>query len=425
VWSLSEPLRSWIIAWPTAAVVAIGVEASTTRWLTSQVLIFVLLVGCGILAVEATGRAAREPQGTLVRDLLGVWYLATAIALPPVYALLAPVSLTIYRHWRISATHPYRRVFSNGILSLAAGCASTVFRLFPPAWAGPRPGTGSHLVTWTAAVVACGVVAWAINAWPLAFAVRLSDPTVQWRSLVASRESATRDLVELSLGVLVALLVVLNPALVVLVLPTIVLFRRYLLHSQLLSQSRIDGKTGLLNATTWEREASAELARAIRTRTPLAVTLLDLDRFKLVNDTYGHLAGDVVLKEVARTLSSLLRDYDLAGRFGGEEFIVLLPHTRAVDALRIAERIRAQIAGLSAFAPDGSELIPVTVSIGVAALEGGCNWDLADLLAASDAALYRAKSAGRDQVQMISTSRGLSAATGPADSGDAPLAFAV
>jgi diguanylate cyclase (GGDEF)-like protein len=207
------------------------------------------------------------------------------------------------------------------------------------------------------------------------------------------------------------------------VLPTIVLFRRYLLHSQLLSQSRLDGKTGLLNATTWEREARAELARAIRTRTPLAVALLDLDRFKLTNDTYGHLAGDVVLKEVARTLTSLLRDYDLAGRFGGEEFVVLLPHTRAVDALRIAERVRAQIAGLSAIAPDGSELIPVTVSIGLAALEGGCNWDLADLLAASDAALYRAKSAGRDQVQMISTSRGLSAATGSADSGDAPLAF--
>jgi diguanylate cyclase (GGDEF)-like protein len=352
-----------------------------------------------------------------------VWYLAIAIALPPVYALLAPVPLTAYREWRVPSTHLYRRVFSNATISIAYGCASLTSRSFPQSWAGQHPGAGAHLVTWTGAVAVCGVVGWVINNAPLMIAMRLHDPSVRWRDLNISREWAIRDLVTFSLGVLVALLVVLNPVLLVLVLPSIVLFRSYLLHAQLLSQSRIDGKTGLLNAATWEREARAELARAIRTGTPLAVTLLDLDRFKLVNDTYGHLAGDVVLKEVARTLTSLLRDYDLAGRFGGEEFVVLLPHTRAVDALRIAERIRAQIAGLSAIAPDGTEVIPVTVSIGAAALEGGCNWDLTDLLAASDAALYRAKSAGRDQVQMISTSRGLSAATGRADSGDAPLAF--
>src|SRR5262249_58583165 len=94
-----------------------------------------------------------------------------------------------------------------------------------------------------------------------------------------------------------------------------------------------------------------EVTRAVRTRSPLAVALLDIDRFKVINDTYGHLVGDQVLKEIARTLSSMLREYDLAGRFGGEEFSLLLPQTRAVDAFRIAERVRSAISGLCIIAP--------------------------------------------------------------------------
>jgi diguanylate cyclase (GGDEF)-like protein len=177
--------------------------------------------------------------------------------------------------------------------------------------------------------------------------------------------------------------------------------------SETLKDARSDSKTGLLNAATWEQESKAEVARAVRTRTPLAVALIDIDRFKAVNDTYGHIVGDQVIKEIARTLGHLLRDYDLAGRFGGEEFSLLLPQTRAVDALRIAERVRANIAGLCIIA--GGERAQVTVSIGVAALDSGSQRELPDLMAAADAAMYRAKAGGRDQVQMISTTRGLSA----------------
>ena len=143
--------------------------------------------------------------------------------------------------------------------------------------------------------------------------------------------------------------------------------------------------------------------------------MVDVDKFKAINDTYGHLVGDQVLKEIANTLNTLLRDYDLAGRFGGEEFALLLPQTRAVDAFRIAERVRANVAALSIIAPGttGGERVHVTVSIGVAALDSGSKRELSELLAAADAALYRAKDGGRDQVQMISTTRGLSAISGP------------
>jgi diguanylate cyclase (GGDEF)-like protein len=145
------------------------------------------------------------------------------------------------------------------------------------------------------------------------------------------------------------------------------------------------------------------------------VALLDLDRFKQINDTHGHLLGDEVLRQIATTMTEVLRDYDLAGRFGGEEFVMLLPQTRAVDALRIAERVRAHISRLPIYASEapGAERVPVTVSIGVAALDAGSRRELTELLAAADAALYRAKASGRDQVQMISTSRGLSAVRPP------------
>ncbi|MGH3149211.1 MAG: diguanylate cyclase, partial [Streptosporangiaceae bacterium] len=110
-------------------------------------------------------------------------------------------------------------------------------------------------------------------------------------------------------------------------------------------------------------------------------------------------------------VTSQLREYDVAGRWGGEEFSVLLPHTRSVDAIRIAERIRSRIAALRIIVPGatGGERVHVTVSLGVAALDSGTDRKLAELMAAADAALYRAKSCGRDQVQMISTARGLSA----------------
>src|SRR5262249_13235854 len=153
-----------------------------------------------------------------------------------------------------------------------------------------------------------------------------------------------------------------------------------------------------------------------RTSTPLAVALLDLDRFKQINDTHGHLLGDEVLRAIADTMTGVLREYDLAGRFGGEEFVMLLPQTRATDAFRIAERVRAHIARLPIVTPTG-ERVQVTASIGVAALDAGSSRELTELLAAADAALYRAKASGRDQVQMISTSRGLSAVR-PGDDSD-------
>ncbi len=150
---------------------------------------------------------------------------------------------------------------------------------------------------------------------------------------------------------LVTLGIAVTPLTILLAFPFVTLLQRSFRHVQLVNASRVDTKTGLLNAGTWEREAATEVARAVRTHTSLAVALIDIDHFKVVNDSFGHLAGDRALRTVARALSIPLREYDLVGRFGGEEFALLLPQAKALDAYRIAERIRTHIGSM-----------PITVS---------------------------------------------------------------
>jgi diguanylate cyclase (GGDEF)-like protein len=172
------------------------------------------------------------------------------------------------------------------------------------------------------------------------------------------------------------------------------------MHAQLLAEARTDAKTGLLNAATWHREASTELSRIRGYWSPTSLAIIDIDHFKLVNDTYGHLAGDRVLRVVADRFRGQLREGDLIGRFGGEEFAVLLPHTSGTEAGRVAERLRGHIGDEQIVVGDNREAkiaVSITVSVGVAEL-AHTRQDLDELLAVADAALYKAKAAGRDQI---------------------------
>jgi diguanylate cyclase (GGDEF)-like protein len=308
----------------------------------------------------------------------------------------------------------YRRVFSAAALGIAYGVTSVAFRALDGLALGRQSAPAHNVSAWLLIVAVCAVIQWVANHALILTAIKASAPETRVRQMLLDGESLRNDVTELCVAVLATLAIAMSVLTVVIALPFVTMLQRSFRHAQLVKDSRTDSKTGLLNAATWDREAAAELARAVRTRSALAVALLDIDRFKSINDTHGHLVGDQVIKEIARTLDSLLRDYDLAGRFGGEEFSMLLPQTRSVDAFRIAERIRSHIAGLSIIAPGatGGERVHVTVSIGVSALDGGDKRELAELMATADAALYRAKASGRDQVQMISTTRGLSAVSG-------------
>ena len=435
VWSLPPRLRTFVVLVICANLACIGVAAAAFRFSAGQLALFAALLACGAVTVELTRRAG-EPAG-VVKDVYAVWELPVVILLPVLYALIIPAIRLALTQWRVKRAPPYRRVFTAAAIGLAYGSASLVYHGILPADGDPRGYLWRHPAMWLVAAGACGLTQWAVNQGLVLSAIRLADPTTRIKATVLGREELHNDATELCAAVLVALGMTVSYLTLIIALPLATLLQRSFRHPQLLSEARADSKTGLLNAATWEREASAEVARAVRTQSPLAVALLDLDRFKQINDTYGHLLGDEVLRQIAATMTQVLRDYDLAGRFGGEEFVMLLPQTRAVDAFRIAERVRAHIAKLAIYADGpagvpgtprtpgapGAERVPVTVSIGVAALDNGSRRELTELLAAADAALYRAKASGRDQVQMISTSRGLSAVRPPADEMAATAAF--
>jgi diguanylate cyclase (GGDEF)-like protein len=420
LWSLPVRLRVYILAVVCADVVAIAVAAAMFRFRPAELAIFAALLACGAATVELTRRAG-EPTG-VVKDVYAVWELPVVILLPPLYCLVVPAIRVALTQWRVRKAPPHRRVFTAAAISLAYGAAWLVFRAILPMGYQMRFYLWTHTALWLLAAGACAVTQWAVNQALVLTAVKTADPATRIRASIFGRESLHNDVTELCAAVLVALGLTISWLALIFALPLATLLERSNRHEQLVIQSRADAKTGLLNAATWEREATAEVARAVRTRSPLAVALLDLDRFKNINDTYGHLLGDEVLRNIAITMNRVLRDYDLAGRFGGEEFVMLLPQTRAVDAFRIAERVRSHISQLPVHAEGSRERVPVTVSIGVAALDAGSSRELSELMGAADAALYRAKASGRDQVQMISTSRGLSAVRPPARDDDADAA---
>jgi diguanylate cyclase (GGDEF)-like protein len=426
-------LRPWLVAFiglvTAAYVVAIVVAVALAPWPEPwrNLWLFGALLLCSALTVELTKRTG-ENAG-MIKDVYGVWELPLAILLPPVYALVAPIFRFTLTQVRIRRIPLHRRVFSAAVLGLSNASASLVFHAITGQRIGMAPGIGSAATWWLAAVAIAAVVLWIVNTSLVFPAIKGADPTVTLRELYLARDSVQNDVAETCVAVLVTLGIAVTPLTILLAFPFVTLLQRSFRHVQLVNASRVDTKTGLLNAGTWEREAATEVARAVRTHTSLAVALIDIDHFKAVNDSFGHLAGDRALRTVARALPIFLREYDLVGRFGGEEFALLLPQAKALDAFRIAERIRAHIGSMPITVSDdaGAEPVRLSISIGVAALSAGRDSNsgaqLTELLAAADGALYQAKRRGRNRVCVVTENArfGAGAEAGPsAGSGTVP-----
>jgi diguanylate cyclase (GGDEF)-like protein len=404
-WQLPWLLRCYVGLVPAAAVAFTGLAAANTTWHAADWWKFALLLGCGLISVAATPRVVYR-HGGMTRDFITVWVLPIAILLPPFYALVTPIPLYVLTQLWVFRGVVYRRVFTVGAIGLAYGGASVLFRAFPASFAGGTIGTGLHALTWAVAVAIGEQVGRRGHQILIMGGIKLSNPSAKLAPQELNREALVADFAEFDLGVLITIVVAVSPVLAIFAVPTVLLVRRFMMHGQLLAQSRIDTKTGLLNASTWEREATAEIARAVRTGIPLALALVDIDHFKLVNDTYGHLVGDKALRAVTDALQSQLRAYDVAGRFGGEEFAILLPHAREPEALKVAERLRVHIASLAIPISDGDPAGPyvrVTISVGVAALDGESR-ELTEMLTAADAALYHAKETGRNKTHVVTAS---------------------
>jgi len=162
-------------------------------------------------------------------------------------------------------------------------------------------------------------------------------------------------------------------------------------------QATHDSLTGLLNRAAILETLHTELSRSRRESQPVALLMVDLDRFKLVNDTYGHLAGDAVLREAARRMMSAVRRYDAVGRYGGEEFLIVLPGCEADGARVQAERVRKAVAD-GPFAA-GTQSLTATCSIGVSCRTQPALSDVDSLVREADLALYGAKDRGRNRVE--------------------------
>ena len=256
-WQLPPVLRAYVGAIPLAALVFIGLAASRTVWTATDLMKFLLLLGCGMVSVAATPRVAYLKSG-MARDFLTAWVLPVAILLPPIYAMLAPIPLQVLTQWRVHRGVVYRRVFTAAAISLAYGTASLLFRAFPASFAGPAIGAGTHALTWTLAVAVCEIVGGRGHHFLIVGAIKLTDPSVRLAELELNREALQADFAEFDLSVLITVVIAVNPVLAVAAVPTVLLARRFIMHEQLLAAARIDTKTGLLNASTWEREAEIE-----------------------------------------------------------------------------------------------------------------------------------------------------------------------
>ena len=167
--------------------------------------------------------------------------------------------------------------------------------------------------------------------------------------------------------------------------------------TQTIEMAVTDGLTGLHNRRYLDSHLQTLFDRAVARRRPLSMMITDLDRFKAINDTYGHDGGDDVLREFAHRLRKNVRGIDLACRFGGEEFVVVMPDTEGAVAEKVAERIRAEIARLPFAIGREGKTAEVTISVGVSALLKGSD-TVEDLIKRADVALYEAKNSGRNRV---------------------------
>jgi diguanylate cyclase (GGDEF)-like protein len=354
----------------------------------------------------ATGieRIRRRAAETSYFDLSSVWTFAAALLLPPAIAaaVIAAVYLHLWRRvWRPAKVPLHRHIYTTATVVLAAGAAHAAVD-----HAGGLPGTPDD-VAGVAGIAVAVLLYVVVNTLLVAGVIALTSEWPGVRALVGRLDDNALEVATLCMGGLAAVAIGSTPWLVALVLPPILVLHRAVLVRHLEEAASTDAKTGLLNSAAWQAEAARAVRRAQRARGAAAVLILDLDHFKLVNDAHGHLAGDDVLAAVAGELRAGVRECDVVGRFGGEEFVVLLADlpTGALgraEVRSVAERLRRLVAELDVpvCTPDGNLTITgLSVSVGGASVPvDGTTLD--QVLKVADANLYAAKRGGRNLVRI-------------------------
>ncbi|RKT71585.1 diguanylate cyclase (GGDEF)-like protein [Saccharothrix variisporea] len=393
------------------------------------------------------------PLWTLRRSALAYWLAVDAVALAVVVYVIASsptpdpdaiarfgaiagtagaviIGSSIYSH-RIGESE--RNPWAAHLTYLTAGlialpCNLLVLLLFGPALHGvlaQRPESHRWVFTLSATAISVfatrALLGWmtpnrelvvmvfgaavllVLRAGIIALGLKLRSPRASAEEVVGEPIDAVLGIVAVSIGGLMGFVATATPVHALMAAAPMALLERAAQLPHWRRSAQRDAKTGLANAVHWDGKARYELSKARARNRPMAVMLLDLDHFKRVNDEVGHLAGDAALSAVALLLSGTVRRGDLVGRFGGEEFVVLLPDAEPAIARSVAQRVRLAVAGLAVttVGTDGREhlLTGLTVSIGVATTQR-YGYELPDLLVAADAALLAAKGYGRNLVEM-------------------------
>jgi diguanylate cyclase (GGDEF)-like protein len=394
---LPRPVLSTVLGVELIAVTVTAVTAGHFPVVRHDWLVFAVLGVCSIVHLEAVRGIERIREGVRANvpyvDLKSVWTFAGVLLLPPLLAVTLAILSNLQVRLRVSPRQTYRWVYSGATIVLATQASAAVLYVGLPH--GTFPGLPE---SWrgVAVILLAAVVRWFVNHGLVVTIILLSSPKTPGRDALGSFSDNIIEVAALSLGAVTALVVTFDPWYVALVLPPMLVLHRSLLMRQYELAARTDHKTGLSNAVYWTQVARSELGRAERDGSTVGIIMLDLDHFKRVNDNYGHLTGDAVLKSVAEALRKESRDYDLVGRFGGEEFMILLPGHDPMDLPTTAERFRQSVGLLNVISPDTHQVVTVTASAGVVTFPNG-GQDVDELLLAADAALYRAKEDGRNR----------------------------
>ncbi|MBE8520311.1 GGDEF domain-containing protein [Amycolatopsis sp. H6(2020)] len=363
---------------------------------------FAILAAGATVHIQLTQRQEerrRNRTKTVLIDLTAVWTFSAAMILP-VPLILFVIAVIRLQHWFIARRPAHNFIFSSITHGLAGALAHLTYTGLGPHLLG-RPGWGDFLREF-GTIVVTGAIYEAIQIAYVGGVLLLGSPAGRTvRNVLGSPADNMLEAITIGLGAVTAILLAAVPPMVAVMAVVTVVFNRLAELDQLQNDVRTDPKTGILNMRGWSEAAERALERTARSGDQLALLMVDLDHFKWINDTYGHPAGDDVLRTVAQTLDEVTRPSDLVGRFGGEEFLVLLPDIDEEATWDAAERIRIAIAKLHMVTTDKrgdpATIADRTTSIGVARHPRHGD-TLERLLQSADAAVYLAKENGRDQV---------------------------
>jgi diguanylate cyclase (GGDEF)-like protein/putative nucleotidyltransferase with HDIG domain len=327
-----------------------------------------------------------------------VFLVAAALLLPPELLVLIPLVQTVPEWLKERTPWPIQGFnISNYTLdSLAAWGAA---RLVNDHAGGLISNSNARFAV---AGIAASIAFVAVNHVLVGVILKLGRGHSFGETGLFSAEQLSVDLVLTILGVSLAAFWDWNPWLIFAALAPLVVVHRSLSVPQLQAEARVDAKTGLYNARYFATALATEIARAARFDRPMSLIMADLDLLRDINNSYGHLAGDAVLKGIAEIFHEELRHYDVPARFGGEEFSILLPETPPEQAMEIAERIRRKVAEREFEVETAAEPIRATVSLGVAGFPKD-GLDANELIHQADLAVYRGKLQGRNRVVSAST----------------------